>query len=91
MRYFSVAGRFQTDWLAPEWHLPSSIVERHEGPNDGVVSVESARYGETCDVWEGDHLNLVNWAHPFGSAFRRSPDRCRDYAALVGRLADAGF
>ncbi|HVS38094.1 MAG TPA: alpha/beta fold hydrolase [Gemmataceae bacterium] len=91
VRYFSVAGRFQIDWLAPEWQLPASIVSRLEGPNDGVVSVESARYGETCAVWEGDHLNLVNWLHPFGPAFRRSPDRCKDYAALVGQLAAAGF
>jgi triacylglycerol lipase len=91
VRYFSIAGRFQTDWLAPEWQLPSGIVSRLEGPNDGVVSVASAGYGESCDVWEGDHLSLVNWAHPFGPAFRRSPDRCDDYAALVGRLADAGF
>ena len=91
VRYFSVAGRFETDWLAPEWGLPSSIVGRLEGPNDGVVSVASARHGETCDVWDGDHLNLVNWAHPLGSVFRRSPDRCGDYTALVGRLADAGF
>src|SRR5258708_6013617 len=44
VRYFSVAGCFRTDWLAPEWQLPSSIVERLEGPNDGVVSVKSARY-----------------------------------------------
>ena len=64
VRYFSVAGRFQADWLAPEWRLSSGIVERLEGPNDGVVSVESARYGESCDVWEGDHMNLVNWRTP---------------------------
>ena len=91
VRYFSVAGRFYTDWLAPEWHLPAGIVERVEGPNDGIVSVQSARYGEACDVWEGDHMNLVNWAHPLGPAFRHAPDRTADYAALVGRLADAGF
>ena len=91
VRYFSVAGRFQTDWLAPEWRLPAGIVERIEGPNDGVVSVASAKYGEVSDVWEGDHMNLVNWAHPLASAFRPSADRTTEYAALVGRLADAGF
>jgi len=91
VRYFSVAGRFQTDWLTPEWQLPSSIVERIEGPNDGVVSVASARYGEACDVWEGDHLNLVNWTHPLAPTFRHSPERSNEYAALIGRLAAAGF
>ena len=91
VRYYSIAGRFLTDWLAPEWQLSSSIVERMEGPNDGVVSVESATYGENCDVWEGDHLNLVNWTHPLAGAFRHSPERSADYAGLVCRLAAAGF
>ena len=86
-----MAGRFQTDWLTPEWQLPSGIVHRIEGPNDGVVSVASARYGEASDVWEGDHMNLVNWMHPLAPAFRHSPDRTSEYAALVGRLADVGF
>jgi len=91
VRYFSVAGRFHADWLAPQWQLPAAIVEHREGPNDGVVSVESARYGEVCDVWEGDHMNLVNWAHPLGPTFAHSPDRSADYGRIVCRLADAGF
>jgi triacylglycerol lipase len=91
VRYFSIAGRFQSDWLAPQWQLPAAIVERKEGPNDGVVSVASARYGEVCDVWDGDHMNLVNWVHPLGPTLVHSPDRCDDYGRLVCRLADAGF
>jgi triacylglycerol lipase len=87
VRYFSVAGRFQTSWTTPEWQLPACLVQRQEGPNDGIVSVASATYGESCDVWECDHLNLVNWRHPFKSACNRIPD----YARLVGRLADEGF
>ena len=35
--------------------------DRAEGPNDGVVSVASATWGEHTEVWAGDHLNLVNW------------------------------
>jgi triacylglycerol lipase len=91
VRYFSVAGKFRTDWMTPEWQLSSTIVEHKEGPNDGVVSVESARYGESCDVWEGDHMNLVNWTHPLAPTFRHSPDRCEDYGRLVCRLAAVGF
>jgi triacylglycerol lipase len=48
-------------WLGPEWVLPYQIVNRAEGPNDGVVSVASAKWGEHTDLWDGDHLNLVNW------------------------------
>jgi len=90
VRYFSVAGRFRPDWLTPEWHLPASIIDRAEGDNDGVVSVASARYGEGCEVWEGDHLALVNWSHPWAPAERRK-DRITDYGKLVRRLADEDF
>lgn len=91
VRYFSVAGQYQTDWLTPEWQLPAGIIGRVEGPNDGLVSVESARWGEVCDIWDSDHMNLVNWSHPLAATFRPSPDRTQEYAALVERLADAGF
>lgn len=91
VRYFSVAGQFQTDWLTPEWQLPAGIISRLEGDNDGLVSVASAKWGEVNDVWDGDHLNLVNWTHPLAPTFRHSPDRSKEYAGLVGRLADAGF
>jgi triacylglycerol lipase len=90
VRYFSVAGRLQLDWRSPEWQLPARIVERREGPNDGVVSLASARWGEFFEVWQGDHLNLINWPSAWP---RRRPrhDHTADYVALVRRLADAGF
>jgi triacylglycerol lipase len=90
VRYFSVAGRFQPTWLTPEWQLPASILQKAEGDNDGVVSIRSASYGESCTVWEGDHMNLVNWLHPWVRPDKQC-DRLNDYAALVGRLADEGF
>jgi triacylglycerol lipase len=91
VRYFSVAGRVRPDWLSPQWHLPASILEKAEGPNDGVVSVESARHGEGCEVWDDDHLGLVNFRHPLQKVFRACPDRAAHYAGLVRRLADEGF
>lgn len=91
VRYFSVAGVCQKPWLGPEWLLPSSIVNRTEGANDGVVSVASATWGEHTEVWQGDHLNLVNW--PNRLAMRRGVwgDRAPDYGRIVRRLSQAGF
>ncbi len=91
VRYYSVAGVCEKPWLGPEWLLPHRIVNRAEGPNDGVVSVASAAWGEHADVWEADHLNLVNW--PNRIARRRGvwPDRAPDYGRIVRRLAAAGF
>ena len=90
VRYFSVAGHFEPHWLTPEWQLPARILAGSEGPSDGIVSVASATWGEYCHLWDGDHLNLVNWTHSWLSA-RRQKDRTHDYAALVRRLADEGY
>jgi triacylglycerol lipase len=92
VRYFSVAGQFRPTWLMPEWYLPSRIIERAEGPNDGAVSVESATWGESCEVWEhGDHMNLVNWPRRRVPGVVPQRDRVSHYVALVRRLADEGF
>ena len=91
VRYFSVAGRYQTDWLTPEWQLPAGIISRIEGPNDGLVSVASARWGEICDIWDSDHMNLVNWSHPLAATFRQSPDRTHEYAGAGGPAGGGGI
>jgi triacylglycerol lipase len=91
VRYFAVAGVCEKTWLGAEWVLSHHIVRRAEGPNDGVVSVASATWGERTAVWAGDHLNLVNW--PNRKARRRGVwrDRATDYGQLVRELHAAGF
>lgn len=90
VRYFSVAGDFHLHWFMPEWQIPARILQTSEGPNDGAVSVASAKWGEDCTIWDGDHLNLVNWKHSW-SAARRQKDRLEHYAAILRRLADEGY
>jgi triacylglycerol lipase len=89
VRYFSVAGRLLSRLRNPSWQLSGPIVARAEGPNDGIVSLASAAWGESCEVWNADHMNLVNWPQPFASARRNN--RLPAYAALLGRLRDEGF
>ncbi len=91
IRYFSVAGRCEGPWLTLPWRWPQAVVARAEGPNDGVVSIASATYGEHTEIWDGDHLNLINI--PNTAARRRGlwSDRVPLYAGLVRRLADCGF
>jgi triacylglycerol lipase len=91
VRYFSVGGRINHDWLNIQWGVPSSILEKLEGENDGVVSVASAKYGENFEVWDGDHMSLVNWPHVVQAVNGTKPDRLPKYAALLDRLADAGY
>jgi triacylglycerol lipase len=91
VRYFSVVGRHGGDWRSTRWRLFQNIVHRAEGDNDGIVSMASAKYGEDCDVWDGDHLSLVNWPNPTCVAGGRWYDRTPKYGQLVGRLKDEGF
>jgi triacylglycerol lipase len=91
VRYFSVAGHYDGRLFGPQWQLYHGIVERAEGPNDGVVSVASATYGESMETWQADHLGLVNWPHNWLRTLVPPGDRLEDYARLVGRLADEGF
>jgi triacylglycerol lipase len=86
VRYFSVAGRLQPNRVPWQWQVPSRILDRIEGENDGIVSTASARWGEGCEVWEGDHMSLVNWPQPH-AAGQPPSDFLPHYASLVRRLA----
>ena len=92
VRYFSVAGRHDGNFLNPEWLLPYHIVRQAEGDNDGVVSVESARYGtDEVELWDGDHLSLVNWLNPLAVNRGFGRDPVPRYARILRRLADLGY
>lgn len=91
VRYFSVAGRHDGSLRNPEWLLPYHIVLEAEGPNDGVVSLASANYGEHLEVWEGDHFSLVNWPNPLGVNRSLGRDPRARYGGLLCRLAAAGY
>jgi triacylglycerol lipase len=91
VRYFSVAGRHDGHLFHPEWLLPYHIVKQQEGDNDGVVAVESARYGEELDLWDGDHLGMVNWFNPLSHYRGAWRDPRQRYGMLLRRLADLGY
>ncbi len=89
VRYFSVAGEYRGTRL--EWMLSSSVIEKEEGPNDGLVSVESAKYGESSEIWDGDHMRLVNWENGLWPASSRGRDVKDLYGGLICRLREEGF
>jgi triacylglycerol lipase len=90
VRYFSVAGRVpHRKGLRPDWAISEPIIYRAEGQNDGLVAMTSAAWGESCEVWDGDHLSLVNWPNPFLP--NEVVDRMPAYAGLLGRLRDEGY
>jgi triacylglycerol lipase len=86
VRYLSVAGQCDQSLLGPVFRLSSRVVRNVEGPNDGIVSVASASYGEHCDLWHADHLNLVNWPNRAARARGLWQDRAADFVKLAHRV-----
>lgn len=82
VRYYSVAGACPPELVPWVW-WPAMTFGPEEGPHDGVVSVASATYGEGVEVWDGDHMNLVNRPNPRAKDWG---DRPTDYLRLVERL-----
>ena len=70
--------------------LPSfRILQRAEGPNDGLVSVWSARFGEYRGTVPADHFAQTGW-HWTAPGLQRFDHRAF-YLDVVGRLAEDGF
>ncbi|MFO0814433.1 MAG: hypothetical protein U0796_14520 [Gemmatales bacterium] len=88
VNYYAVAGRNQGAWLSLEWWVPYGIVSFREGENDGIVAVSSACHHYEYELWEGDHLSLVNWPNTRAIAQGVWRNRKDQYWKLIERLAE---
>lgn len=62
VRYFSYGAMMAPPPLLSPFRIPKRIIEEVEGVNDGLVSVESARWGAYQGTLVGvNHLDLINW------------------------------
>ncbi len=62
-----------------------------EGPNDGLVPVDSATaFGTVLPAWPVDHLRQMNWLAP-GESSSLLPPPINLYTQLVVRIASLGF
>jgi len=86
VRYRSVAGVCEKEWLTAGWRMSSLIVGKNEGLNDGIVSLASATWGSETTLWHGDHLNLVNWPNRKMAKHGAWPDRIGEYCQLLAQL-----
>jgi triacylglycerol lipase len=63
VRYFSY-GAILRPALWSAFRRPHKIVQREEGPNDGLVSVESSKWGTyKGTLVDVSHLDLINWTN----------------------------
>ncbi|TFK77275.1 alpha/beta-hydrolase [Pluteus cervinus] len=61
VRYFSWGAVYDPGFI-DTWKWPHSVVQEKEGPNDGLVSVESAKWGTYLGtLTDVNHLDLVGW------------------------------
>jgi triacylglycerol lipase len=60
--------------------LPHAAMQRLGGPNDGVVSVASQRFGEVIAHFPTDHWGAVGWGRHF--------DAPRAYVGVVAAIVE---
>jgi triacylglycerol lipase len=88
---FSVAGDAVSETVC--WPLERTFAALYEleGPNDGVVGVESAlAFGTPLPLWPLDHLRQLNWLLG-GESDALIPPASVLYAQVVDHLASLGF
>jgi triacylglycerol lipase len=88
---FSVAGEPTVEtvcWPLRRFH---AILSELDGPNDGLVSSESAlAFGTRLPVWPADHFRQMNWLMK-GWAHYIGPLPLELYAQVIAHLASLGF
>ena len=101
VRYFSYGAVLVKPGLFSMFRLPHRIIEQEEGPNDGLVSVESSRWGGK-DGYRGSlidvsHLDLINWTNRLRwllwelTGHRRNFNALAFYLDICDNLAKEGL
>jgi triacylglycerol lipase len=89
VRYFSISGARPWHQVAPIFLHSHKIISDIEGPNDGMVSVTSATWGEHLGTWKCDHLHLIN-RRMTPELRDRTGDVCGRYMDVLDRLREEG-
>jgi triacylglycerol lipase len=88
---FSLAGNPSFEEICPPLRRFHVMMERWEGPNDGLVSMESALgFGTPLPPWPLDHLRQMNWFQPTTEALGL-PNAFELYASVLENLVGLGF
>ncbi|MDX1548230.1 MAG: lipase [Rhodothermales bacterium] len=85
--YGGAAGKGTAVPVNPFLRFGNGVIFEHEGPNDGMVSVGSARWGTFLGTVEADHAQQIGLNTLTSHTF----DANAFYLDIVRRMADAGF
>lgn len=89
VRYYSYSAEVSASRVTPYLRRAWNLLTPVEGPNDGMVSVESARWGESLGVLHADHFAQTPDAVHLRAG--ESFDALGFYARLLEDLARRGF
>jgi len=88
---FSIAGDPSPETVCWPLQRTHSALLELEGPNDGLVSVQSANaFGTPLPAWPVDHLRQMNWLTS-GETRPIVPPAITLYAQVVAHLVSLGF
>jgi len=88
-RYYSYGAVFQPHFLSV-FLKSHDIISPVEGPNDGLVSAESSRWGEYKGTLNHvSHLDLINWTNRLRWYFWQMTGRKRNFNAIAFYLSIA--
>jgi triacylglycerol lipase len=84
VRYYSYGAYCHPPPRYSVWHYPYKVILEKEGPNDGLVSVESAHWGTYEGTLVGvTHLGIINWVNRIEYAVGQLLGRKRKFNALA--------
>ena len=90
VRYFSYGALLRPS-LTSVFRKSHQIVEAIEGPNDGLVSVESSKWGSYKGTLDNvSHLDLINWTNRLRWYFWELTGHKRTFNAIAFYLDIAG-
>lgn len=97
-QYFSYGATCDEPPLLSPFRQPWRVIREAEGPNDGLVSVESSRWGAYRGTLVGvSHLDLINWSNRVRwtvrewMGMRRAFNAIAFYLDIADMLAKEGF
>ncbi|CAF3606094.1 hypothetical protein SNK03_003372 [Fusarium graminearum] len=98
VRYFSYGAAVERPALLSPFRHPHAVMTQAEGPNDGLVSVESSSWGTYKGTLLGvSHLDLINWSNRVGWTVRewmgikKNFNAIAFYLDIADMLAKEGF
>jgi triacylglycerol lipase len=90
VRYFSVSASRPWHLVPPFFYHSHKIIADAQGANDGLVSVDSAIWGQHLGTWRADHLHVINKRMVLEIKGQRTGDVTPRYLKILDQLHDLG-